>query len=328
METSEDARYFDFGDFRFDIPRNELLHKGEPVLLSPKTLQLLRYLLTHRGRIIRKEELLENIWPDCFVDETNLTQHIYRIRKALKTEAVLVETIPKYGYRFSGEVVESSAAEPPAITESALPERATNDGLHFREPATASALHSGRAHRFVLPPDREVKASTGLFGRILVALAITSIAGFGFVLYQRSFYSENSTSVTVLPFRQLGSQIDPKLGAGLTDTLISEIAQNDRLEIVPVESLADLYRNVSLYDEPIETGKRLGVDIVITGTIQTEHGLARVNLKFYDVKKDRQYCSAKFDREYTDAFVLQDAIAERAAEKLKYEMDRHDKDSH
>jgi DNA-binding winged helix-turn-helix (wHTH) protein len=94
---------FEFGVFRFD-PAERVLYRGaERVPLSPKVADTLFVLLTHHGRVVEKNELIQLVWPDTFVEEGGLARNISALRKALGDDAEgsgHIETIPKRGYRF------------------------------------------------------------------------------------------------------------------------------------------------------------------------------------------------------------------------------------
>ena len=92
-----------FGEFTLDADQKVLLRQGKPLLLAPKILETLLTLVQNSGRIIEKEELMTRLWPDTFVEESNLTYTIVQLRKTLGDDARnprYIETIPKRGYRF------------------------------------------------------------------------------------------------------------------------------------------------------------------------------------------------------------------------------------
>ena len=82
-----------------------LLCNGVAVPLKAKAVDTLLLLIQHNGEVIEKDELMNLLWPDSFVEEANLTQNIYMLRKALG-EGQFIETIPRRGYRFAAEVKE------------------------------------------------------------------------------------------------------------------------------------------------------------------------------------------------------------------------------
>lgn len=101
--------FYEFGSFRIDMQRYLLLQGDHPVQLSPKAFKTLLALIQNRNRIVKKEELLNTVWPDCYVGESNLAQNIFVLRKALgdeKTDHKYIVTIPGTGYRFVAPVNE------------------------------------------------------------------------------------------------------------------------------------------------------------------------------------------------------------------------------
>lgn len=98
---------YEFGDFRLDAARRRLSRGDGHVTLPPKTFDLLVLLVESRGRVFTKKELMSALWPDTFVEDANLTFQISALRKALGPEgSEWIETLPRYGYRFSSDVVE------------------------------------------------------------------------------------------------------------------------------------------------------------------------------------------------------------------------------
>jgi DNA-binding winged helix-turn-helix (wHTH) protein len=103
--------FYDFGPFRLDPSERLLLRDGQPVAIPPKAYDLLATLVARAGRLVTKEELLKEVWPDTFVEEANLSYTVSAIRKALGDESEpyrYVETIPKRGYRFKESVAASA----------------------------------------------------------------------------------------------------------------------------------------------------------------------------------------------------------------------------
>ncbi len=98
---------FQIGEFFLD-PANRVLRYGEAaVSLSPKAFDALVYLVRNPGRLLTRDELMQALWPDSYVEEGNLSVHIFQVRRALGTAAdgrAYIQTVPKKGYRFNGEV--------------------------------------------------------------------------------------------------------------------------------------------------------------------------------------------------------------------------------
>ena len=108
VEDNVDMRpLYRFDDLSLDLEAFRLTRGGQAVHLEPKVLELLGYLVQHRGRLVEKAELQSAIWSDAAVSESALTRAVAQLRKALDDdarEARYVETVPTRGYRFRPEV--------------------------------------------------------------------------------------------------------------------------------------------------------------------------------------------------------------------------------
>src|SRR4030095_10762286 len=112
----ESSSSYAFGPFLLSPVNRLLLRKGKRVSLTPKTFDTLLLLVEGRGDLLLKEQLMNALWPDTFVEEANLAQHIAMLRKSLGdgiNGERYIETVPKRGYRFSAQVtiVESGSTQ-------------------------------------------------------------------------------------------------------------------------------------------------------------------------------------------------------------------------
>ena len=110
--------YYEFSGFRLDPIERQLSFQEAPLPLEPKVFDLLITLIQHQGHLIEKETLMQSIWPNTFVEESNLTRNISTLRRVLEsvvTGEQFIETIPKHGYRFVAEVQEIGALPQPEV---------------------------------------------------------------------------------------------------------------------------------------------------------------------------------------------------------------------
>src|SRR6201996_3203652 len=108
-ESSLDAGYlYRFGQFVVDSRRRTLSRVDSPISLTPKAFDVLLFLVQNPNRLVTKEELLQSVWGDAFVEEGNLTQYISHLRKALgenvSENAPLIVTIARKGYQLTADV--------------------------------------------------------------------------------------------------------------------------------------------------------------------------------------------------------------------------------
>ena len=105
--TSEIHKTYEFGPYQLDAAKRLLTKESKRIPLGPKTFDLLLLFIDAQGRVLTRTELLRALWPDIFVEESNLSFQISALRKALGDEgAEWIETVHKYGYRFAVTVTE------------------------------------------------------------------------------------------------------------------------------------------------------------------------------------------------------------------------------
>jgi DNA-binding winged helix-turn-helix (wHTH) protein/tetratricopeptide (TPR) repeat protein len=106
-----DAPFYEFGSFRLEPAERRLTRDGAAVALAPKAFDLLVILVEHADRLLKKEELMERLWPAVFVEEVNLAQNVSAIRRVLGGERdAYIQTVAGGGYRFVAAVRQSAPA--------------------------------------------------------------------------------------------------------------------------------------------------------------------------------------------------------------------------
>lgn len=162
---------YGFGPFVLDAGERLLLRAGAPVHLPPKAFDLLVVLVRRRGRLVPKEELLSEVWPDTVVEEGNLSYSIHLVRKALDQSSSgprYIETVSKQGYRFVAAVEELNpepavAPEPgPAAVESEAASPDAGDAAEAGKEVRVPADHGGtESVPEVLPPALPLRPAAG-----------------------------------------------------------------------------------------------------------------------------------------------------------------------
>jgi Tol biopolymer transport system component/DNA-binding winged helix-turn-helix (wHTH) protein len=100
---------YSFDSYILDVDERVLMRDGHKVPLTPKVFETLLLLVKHQGSVVTKQKILETLWPDVFVEESNVTFNITMLRKALgdtTRHPTYIETVPRRGYRFKTEVRE------------------------------------------------------------------------------------------------------------------------------------------------------------------------------------------------------------------------------
>ncbi|HEV2485067.1 MAG TPA: winged helix-turn-helix domain-containing protein [Terracidiphilus sp.] len=244
-ETQIGKDIYEFGSFRVDPTKQLLLHEAEPVPLTPKAFQLLLVLVRRCNEIVTKDELMKAVWPDTFVEETNLSRNIFALRKALGEieQNRFIITVPGRGYRFSENV---RLVSEPQLT-------------------IVSANHSKVQLRV-----RETKP----WRRILVAAAIVVAFATGVVRFFTPHHAVLTEKDTVVLADFANSTGDPVFDDTLRQGLAVELEQSPFLSLVSEERIG---RALSLMGQPRDAHltpelarlvcERIGSAAVIDGSI-------------------------------------------------------------
>ncbi|HUB78359.1 MAG TPA: winged helix-turn-helix domain-containing protein [Bryobacteraceae bacterium] len=119
LETKGLGENYEFGPFRLSVGERVLWRNGQIVALTPKCFDTLLVLVRHGGSVVEKEALIREVWPDSFVEEGNLAQNIFTLRKTLgelSEGGQYIQTLPKRGYRLVAPVVVPPPAPQPVTT--------------------------------------------------------------------------------------------------------------------------------------------------------------------------------------------------------------------
>jgi DNA-binding winged helix-turn-helix (wHTH) protein/TolB-like protein len=289
--SNQPKEILEFGPFRLERAEALLTRDGTPVSMPPKVFDLLVYLVTHAGSLVEKEEMLKALWPDSFVEEANLTVNIAALRRTLGTQpdgTAWIETVPKRGYRFLGSV--TNVAQPPSVVSKPLP-----------------------------TPPAAVRRAYGKY--LAIAAGVIALAIGTFFVLRRPGAADRRQSIAVLPFQDLSATDDLRAGVGMTDALITKLGALPQLTVRPVANV--LKFNTS---DPLAAGKALGVDTVLTGSMQRLDKRIRVSIRLLRVVDAQSLWADKFDEFYTNLFAVQDTISEKVTRVLALRLTSEDQE--
>ena len=123
--AKKERQFYEFGSFRIDPDHRLLLRENQPIPVQPKAFDILLTLVQNSEKVVLKDDLMKAVWPETFVEEANLAQQVFVLRKTLGDavgENRYIVTVPGRGYRFVGKVTEVDVPEP---AESGLAQEGT-----------------------------------------------------------------------------------------------------------------------------------------------------------------------------------------------------------
>lgn len=322
-KTTRSNRCYLFGPFQLSAREKTLWRDGEIVPLTLKAVETLLILVEQHGHVITKDELMERIWPETFVEESGLARNISVLRKVLGEG--YIETVPKRGYRFTVSVMEMEEDELPFTCQSAqaplgsvpiekqeideMPPASTRPTASYLEIASTGeqALSGGAFGRKVL---RESS-----LGRREALVTLVALAGIALLLLSLSLRRENEgvRTLAVLPFRVLDSNgSDDYLGIACAQALIARLYADKRFTIRSIGSVLAYGEKANA----VQVGNRLDVDAVVTGQIQRTGDRLRASVQLVRTKDGVVLLARQLDTSSNDIFELQDRIAESVSRAL------------
>jgi DNA-binding winged helix-turn-helix (wHTH) protein/TolB-like protein/Flp pilus assembly protein TadD len=256
---SRTQHVYRFGDFRLDATQRLLCRDGQLVALPPKVFDTLMVLVANSGEVVAKEEMMKQLWPDTFVEEGTLTQYISLLRKALGEGGMWIENHPRRGYRFTAQVEEVQEEAGEIRIEEHTRSRTVVEEEVAQEP--------GRSRRH------------GALAAGLVVLSV--LAGVAIWTTARKEVRSSFGSVAVLPFRILSGPEDNYLADGITEALITRLANLEGLRVIPY-SRVRRFRDSDA--DAAAIGQELDVEAVIEGTVRFDTGRIRLSVHAVDTK--------------------------------------------
>jgi TolB-like protein/DNA-binding winged helix-turn-helix (wHTH) protein/Tfp pilus assembly protein PilF len=309
----EPKGYYEFGQFRMDTARKVLLRDREPVNLTSKAFETLQVLIERSDRVVSKDELMQALWPDSFVEESNLTQHISVLRKALgetPQDHKYILTFPGRGYRFTESVrfVSQDLADRDETAPSLPPE----------DTATRKASSPGWSG---------FPKKWAWVGLAVVSLLASMAAGWWLRTAREARRTVAATGpghrkmLAVLPFQNLSN--DPAqeyFSDGLTEETITDLGElsPEKLGVIARTS-AMAYKHT---DRTVaQIGRELGADYILEGSVRREGETARVSAQLIRVNDQSHLWAHNYEREVKGMLALQNELGTAIAQEVQIELE-------
>jgi DNA-binding winged helix-turn-helix (wHTH) protein/tetratricopeptide (TPR) repeat protein len=279
-----------FDRFALDRRQRVLLREGEIVRLTPKAFELLELLVSRANEVVSKSDLVDRVWPDTFVSETNLSKLVFTIRKELgdgPDGRAYIETIPKRGYRFVSD--------------------------HSGQPAAD-------APQDVSPAPARWKRSARVITGAALAAAVVAAAVLGWWKWKMAVRPER-TYLVIMPFHAVSGGDEP-LARGISEFVTARLSAIHGVSVLPA-----VMAGAGANPDPRKLGRQLGAGLVLQGTVQRTGDRIGVVCAVVPVNDKTQMGAGNFIVASSDIFEIEEQVAGGVASLLEIDQSvRHIRD--
>jgi TolB-like protein/DNA-binding winged helix-turn-helix (wHTH) protein/predicted Zn-dependent protease len=300
---------YHFGQFVLDRRKRTLSRASSPIPLTPKEFEVLLFLVQNPNRLVTKEELLQAVWGDTFVEDGNLTQYVSHIRKALgdnPEDSRLIVTIARKGYQFTARVRIGEAGEAAMLPA----DQVSTAGNSPADPPPALRIATDKM--IAIGPKRKAA---------LVGVCVAFLALIGFA-YWRHFGSSarpksRKIMLAVLPFENLTGDPDKEyLADGLTEETISQLGRlnPEQLGVIARTSVMGYKHKDERLDQ---IGRELSVQYVLENSLRESGDHMRLTAQLVQVKDQTHLWSHDYDYTGKDVLTVEDEVAKVVAHEIR-----------
>lgn len=291
-----------FGEFQIDTAEGVLRRNGEKIPLNRRAFDVLRLLVERSGQVVSKQDFFDIVWMDTFVEDNSLTVAMTTLRKVLGDDAknaTFIENLPKKGYRFIAEVEE---VDPHGF--------ATAESVASERPKHVKSTSIIRNKRF-------------LVGSLAACMACLAIV-LGVNYYRSLVYGGPSaaptqrpariSSIAVMPFEYQTPDLE-YLSEGLADSIIANLGVLPGLRVINRNS-AFQYKGRTF--DPVEAGRELGVDSILTGKIVQEGNSVVISAELTNLVSATPIWSHRYEQKPgISELAIQNEISMQVADSLR-----------
>ena len=302
---------YNFEQFVLDPGKRTLSHADSPVSLTPKAFDVLTFLVQNPNRLVTKEELLQAVWGDTFVEEGNLKQYISHLRKALgdnPEDPRLIVTIARKGYQFTANVSVAEAADTRIQAPVQFP--TTESSRADTQPVLDLPANA------ILSKAAWPRWKAAVVGASAVLLAVVGSASWRHFRTTGPGKSEK-VMLAVLPFENLtGDPNKEYLADGLTDEVISQLGRlnPEHLGVIARTSVMGYKRKDERLDQ---IGRDLSVQYVLENSLRESGNHVRLTTQLIQVRDQTHLWSQDYDYPAKDILTIEDDVARAVAREIQ-----------
>lgn len=311
LEPLRQTSVLRFGTYELGVHSGELRKSGVRIKVQQQPLKLLEILLERPGEVVTREELRSRMWPtESFGDfDQAVNVAIAKLRAALGDSADnprYVETLPRRGYRFIAEV--SVTNRPPNKLE--LPAEANSSETvdPYPPPDVEGSMSAPR------PPSR-----WGAWSVVAAMVLLLATAAVWMFLWKSGSQADRSPSssirsLAVLPLENLSSDSEDYFADGMTDELITDLAQISALRVISRTSIVP-YKGVR--KSLAQIARELNVDAVVEGTVHRSGSQVRITAQLIRAPIDKHLWAQSYEGDVRDTLALQKKVAREIADQIR-----------
>ncbi len=327
--SNSKSPFYEFGAFRLNPQERSLSRAESTIALTPKAFDTLLYFVENRQRLLTKNELIAHLWPDSFVEESNLAQNVSTLRRALGEspgETQFIETVPKLGYRFVAEVREVwQEAQVPAVMTTGTTGAIGNgfapldenefDFAETSEPKPVEVLTVAPRVVTTVPPLAPVARSRSRWYALAALGSVLLIAALYFFTRNPSmFLTTSQLRLAVLPL--VNQKPDPNtdyLGFTLADAVITKLNYVTSLVVRP-SAYVERYRQQR--PDPQQIAKELSVNRLLTGTYLKEGDQLYLNLQLINLETNQSLWTESLTLSADKLVTLQERVSQEIVARM------------
>lgn len=309
---AEEIHSYQFKSFTLKPVERQLFDGDRRVALTPKAFDVLTLLISNAGHLVTKEELMETVWAESFVEEANLARLVHKIRKTLGEDEngnKFIETVPTKGYRFVADV------EQVVATAREKSETFSSNGSEENWPNRLEAA----APVATLPAPARPADKKGLSRWLVAGLSLVIVVGLvGALAWWKNKgvaapAKEHTISIAVLPFRPIGTgEHDHSYNVAFANSVIADLDQSKSLVVRPFTP-ADY---TGLTQDAVTAGKERATDYVMEATYVANNGRLQVTANVINVSTAGIEWSIEYKGSDTDLYAAGPKVAAKIVREL------------
>src|SRR5882724_10346776 len=306
-----DGYLYRFGQFALDSRKRTVSRADSTISLTPKAFDVLLFLAQNPNRLVTKEELLQAVWGDTFVEEGNLTQYISHLRKALgdnSEDTRLIVTIARKGYQFTADVTVAESTD--STKQPAVQVSTAESSLSDLQPPRGSSVD------MTVPRAPKSWRKAAVVGASIALLAVVYLASWQHFGGKTPPQSQK-IMLAVRPCENLtGDPNKEYLGDGLTEETISHLGRlnPEQLGVIARTSVKGYKHKDERLDQ---IGRELSVQYVLESSLRESGSHTRITAQLIQVKDQTHLWSQDYDYLAKDILNVQDDVAKAVAREIR-----------